>query len=62
MKYLKLAKLLQSAGFTPRTGKGDHEVWKHTVGITISITVTRECSAGITDKALKAIKRAKEGK
>jgi predicted AAA+ superfamily ATPase len=27
MKYRKLAKLLAGAGFQPRLGKGDHEVW-----------------------------------
>lgn len=58
MKYRDLARMLRDAGFVPRPGKGDHEVWrsgKH--GVTI--TRTREVSPGLVSKALGAIERSK---
>ncbi|MET7073854.1 type II toxin-antitoxin system HicA family toxin [Trueperella pyogenes] len=57
MPYRKLAKLLKQAGFTPRQGKGDHEIWANGT-ISISITRTREISPGLTRKALKAIEKS----
>lgn len=43
MKYRELAKRLTQAGFTPRLGKGDHEVWRNG-SVTVAITQTREVS------------------
>ncbi|MDD7465502.1 MAG: type II toxin-antitoxin system HicA family toxin [Actinomycetaceae bacterium] len=59
MKYRDLAKLLTAAGFTPRHGKGDHEIWTRGA-VQVSITRTREISPGLTAKALKAIERSKQ--
>ena len=59
MKYRELAKLLAEAGFEPRQGKGDHEVWRNGT-VQVSITQTREISPGLTRKALNAIERSKQ--
>lgn len=58
MKYRDLTRLLREAGFTPRAGKGDHEVWTNGA-VSVSITRTTEISPGLTRKALKAIERSK---
>lgn len=61
MKYKDLTKLLAAAGFTPRQGKGDHQVWtngQHQV----TITQTREVSPGLVRKALNAIAASEEQK
>ncbi|MDN6301466.1 MAG: type II toxin-antitoxin system HicA family toxin [Brevibacterium aurantiacum] len=56
MKYRDLARLLRDAGFSPREGKGDHEVWsapgfaRHVV-----LTQTRTVSPGLVRKAQKAM-------
>lgn len=61
MKCRDLADLLRAAGFTPRAGKGDHEVWtapgaqRHVV-----ITLTKTVSPGLVRKALKVIAEHKE--
>nr|WP_245190408.1 type II toxin-antitoxin system HicA family toxin [Leucobacter exalbidus] len=57
MKYRELAKLLRQAGFVPRQGKGDHEVWINGSHQTV-ITQTREISPGLVRQALKAIEEA----
>ncbi len=59
MKYQELTRLLREAGYSPRQGKGDHEVWKNGTE-TVVITQTREISPGLTAKALKSIERSKE--
>lgn len=59
MKYRELAKLLKQAGFTPRQGKGDHEVWSNGAHQVV-LTQTREVSPGLVRKALKAIEAAEE--
>jgi predicted RNA binding protein YcfA (HicA-like mRNA interferase family) len=59
MKYRDLEKLLRAAGFTPRQGKGDHEVWSLGPHQAV-ITQTREVSPGLVRKALNAIKASKE--
>ncbi|QPK80777.1 type II toxin-antitoxin system HicA family toxin [Schaalia sp. ZJ405] len=60
MPYRKLAKLLKKAGFASRQGKGDHEVWRHETGISVSITRTVEISPGLVRKALKAIEESEK--
>lgn len=57
MKYRELVKLLRQAGFVPRQGKGDHEVWSNGPHQVV-ITQTREISPGLVRKALKAIEEA----
>ena len=54
MRYRNLTALLREAGFSPRQGKGDHEVWskgRHQV----VITQTRDVSPGLVRKVLNAI-------
>lgn len=58
MKYRDLAKRLREAGFEPRQGKGDHEVWR-CGSVVVAITQTREVSPKVTRDALKAIERSK---
>lgn len=46
--YKEITKQLKNNGFTPRQGKGDHEVWKNpTTGVSITITQTKNISPGI---------------
>jgi predicted RNA binding protein YcfA (HicA-like mRNA interferase family) len=59
MKYRDLAKLLKQAGFLPRQGKGDHEVWAKGA-IQVVLTQTREISPGLVRKAPKAIDATEE--
>ncbi|MDU7408678.1 type II toxin-antitoxin system HicA family toxin [Varibaculum cambriense] len=58
MKYRDMVKLLRAAGFEPRPGKGDHEVWRKGQISTV-IVKTRQLSPGVTRTALKAIERSK---
>ena len=51
MKYRELVRLLTEAGFTPRRGKGDHEVWRNGA-VSVTITRTREVSPKVTRDAL----------
>lgn len=62
MKDRDLARQLAEAGFTPRQGKGDHEVWA-APGFSrqVVITQTREVSPGLVRKAQKAIQDKEEG-
>jgi predicted RNA binding protein YcfA (HicA-like mRNA interferase family) len=62
MKYRNLARLLKMAGFELRQGRGDHEVWAHRNGVSVTITHKIECSAAVTKAALRALKEAKETK
>ncbi|MGP5364458.1 type II toxin-antitoxin system HicA family toxin [Brachybacterium tyrofermentans] len=56
MKYRDLARLLSAAGFTPREGRGDHEVWSAPgFARNVVLTQTRTISAGLVRKAQKAI-------
>lgn len=56
MKYRDLARLLCDAGFTPREGKGDHEVWSAPgFARNVVLTQTRTVSPGLVRKAQKAI-------
>jgi len=57
MKHRDLARLLKQAGFTPRQGKGDHEVWSKDAHQVV-LTQTREVSPGLVRKALNAIESA----
>ena len=56
MKYRELVRLLTEAGFTPRRGKGAHEVWRNGA-VSVTITRTREVSPKVTRDALLAIAR-----
>lgn len=58
MKYRDLAGLLKAAGFEPRQGKGDHEVWARGAERVV-ITQTREISPGLVRHAFAAIERSK---
>ena len=58
MKYRELVRLLTEAGFAPRRGKGDHEVWRNGA-VSVTITRTREVSPKVTRDALRAIERSK---
>ena len=56
MKRRDLVRKLTRAGFTSSEGKGDHEVWTHTLlQRPVVITQTREISPAVTRNALKAI-------
>lgn len=56
MKYRDLARLLSAAGFAPRNGKGDHEVWSAPdFARNVVLTQTRTISPGLVRKAQKAI-------
>ncbi|MFT3944126.1 MAG: type II toxin-antitoxin system HicA family toxin [Ancrocorticia sp.] len=57
MKYRELARLLHNAGFTPRQGKGDHEVWRNGA-VTVTITQARVVSPKVVRDALRAIERS----
>lgn len=61
MKYRDLAALLRKAGFTPRQGKGDHEVWT-APGLARPVVITQATtvSPGLVRKALKAIQEKQE--
>ncbi|WP_170315181.1 type II toxin-antitoxin system HicA family toxin [Mobiluncus mulieris] len=58
MKYRKLAALLRQAGFIPRPGKGDHEMWRNG-STSVVITKTCEVSPKVTRDALNAIEKVK---
>lgn len=61
MKYRELSVKLRAAGFTPRQGKGDHEVWTHpAIRQHVLLTQTKEVSPGLTSKALKRIAEVEE--
>lgn len=59
MKYTELAALLSRAGFSPRPGKGDHEVWRNGA-VTVTIVNARQVSPGVVRDALKAIERSRQ--
>jgi len=59
MKYRELAKILKQAGFIPREGKGDHEVWSNGPHRVV-LTQTREVSPGLVRKAFTAIEQSRE--
>lgn len=59
MKRRDAVKLLKQAGFTPRQGKGDHEVWRNG-SVVVAITQTRELSPKVTRDMLNAIERSKQ--
>ena len=59
MKYRDLARLPRQAGFVPRRGKGDHEVWDGPKGARAVIVKDVECSPAVTRGALQAIEKAK---
>jgi len=56
--YVEVAGLLKAAGFSPRQGKGDHEVWSNG-DVQVVITQTREISPGLVRGVLKAIERSR---
>lgn len=58
MPYRDLVQRLREAAFTPRQGKGDHEVWRNG-GVSVTITQSREVSPGLTRKALRAIEQVR---
>jgi len=60
MKYRELAKLLKQAGFSPRQGKGAHEVWINGA-FQVVLAQTRDVSPGLVRKALRVIEASKEG-
>ena len=57
MKYRDVAKLLSKAGFTKSRVRGDHERWDNGPHH-ITITHSREVSAGVDRQVLAAIKEA----
>jgi len=60
MKYRELTALLRAAGFRPRPGKGDHEIWTSPGGVRAVIVRDTECSPKVTRDALAAIRQAQK--